>query len=125
MASASNVLGGIVLIAAGIYQWTPLKDICLAQCQTPLQFLIRHGGFRSDLAGCVLLGLRHGAYCVGCCWVLMMLLFVGGVMNVLWIALLATLVLLEKVTRVGWWIARAVGAACVVVGAWMLLYLPQ
>jgi len=121
MASASNVLGGIVLIAAGIYQWTPLKDVCLAQCQTPLQFLMRHGGFRSDLAGCLLLGLRHGVYCVGCCWVLMTLLFVGGVMNVLWIALLALLVLLEKVTPIGRWIARGVGVACVVAGAWLLL----
>jgi len=121
MASASNVLGGIVLIAAGIYQWTSLKDVCLAQCQTPLQFLMRHGGFRSDLAGCLLLGLRHGVYCVGCCWILMTLLFVGGVMNVLWIALLALLVLLEKLTPIGRWIARAVGVACVVAGAWMFV----
>ena len=60
MASASNILGGIVLIAAGVYQWTPLKDVCLTQCQTPLQFLMRHGGFRGDLPGCLLLGLRHG-----------------------------------------------------------------
>jgi predicted metal-binding membrane protein len=99
MGSASNVLGGIVLIAAGVYQWTPLKDVCLAQCQAPLQFLMRHGGFRSDVPGCLLLGLRHGGYCVGCCWLLMALLFVGGVMNVLWIALLALLVLLEKLLR--------------------------
>jgi predicted metal-binding membrane protein len=120
MASASHVLGGIVLIAAGIYQWTPLKDICLAQCQTPLQFLMRHGGFRTDVAGCVLMGLRHGAYCVGCCWVLMALLFVGGVMNVLWIALLALLVLLEKLTPIGQWIARAAGVAFIVGGAWLL-----
>ena len=98
MAIASNLLGAIVLIAAGVYQWTPLKDVCLAQCQSPLRFLMRHGGFRSDLRGCLLLGLRHGAYCVGCCWVLMALLFVVGVMNVLWIALLALLVLLEKLT---------------------------
>jgi hypothetical protein len=74
--------------------------------------------------GCLLLGLRHGAYCVGCCWVLMALLFVGGVMNVLWIALLALLVLLEKLTPIGRWIARAAGAACVAAGAWMLLSSP-
>jgi predicted metal-binding membrane protein len=121
MASASSVLGGIVLIAAGVYQWTPLKDVCLEQCQTPFQFLIRHGGFRSDLKGCLVLGLRHGGYCVGCCWVLMGLLFVGGVMNVLWIALLALLVLLEKLTPLGRWVARATGAACFAAGAWMLL----
>ena len=125
MASASSAFGGIVLIAAGIYQWTPLKNVCLAQCQSPLQFLMRYGGFRSDLAGSLMLGLRHGAYCVGCCWVLMMLLFVGGVMNVLWIALLALLVLLEKVTPIGSWIARAAGVASVVAGAWMLLSSPQ
>ncbi|MBV8512812.1 MAG: DUF2182 domain-containing protein, partial [Xanthobacteraceae bacterium] len=102
----SNRIGAIVLIAAGVYQWTPLKDVCLAQCQSPIGFLMRHGGFRHDTRGCLLLGLRHGGYCVGCCWVLMALLFVGGVMNVLWIALLALLVLVEKVTPVGRWIAR-------------------
>jgi predicted metal-binding membrane protein len=121
MASASNVLGGIVLIAAGVYQWMPLKDVCLTQCQTPLQFLMRHGGFRADVPGCLLLGLRHGAYCVGCCWVLMALLFVGGVMNVLWIALLALLILLEKLTPFGRWVARAAGVASVAAGAWILL----
>ena len=114
-----------MLIAAGVYQWTPLKDVCLAQCQTPFQFLMRHGGFRTDLQGCLLLGLQHGAYCVGCCWVLMALLFVGGVMNVLWIALLALLVLLEKLTLIGRWIARAAGIACITAGAWMLLSLRQ
>jgi predicted metal-binding membrane protein len=85
MAGASDALGGAILIAAGVYQWTPLKDVCLTQCQSPLLFLMRHGGFRRDALGCLLLGLRHGAYCVGCCWMLMALLFVGGVMNVLWI----------------------------------------
>src|SRR5262245_1012706 len=124
MASASGVLGGIVLIAAGIYQWTPLKDVCLAQCQSPLQFLMRHGGFRGDVPGCLLLGFRHGSYCIGCCWVLMALLFVGGVMNVLWIALLALLVLLEKLTAVGRSVARAAGVACVAAGAWLLLSPP-
>jgi predicted metal-binding membrane protein len=123
MTSASVVFGGIVLIAAGVYQWTPLKDICLAQCQTPFRFLMRHGGFRADLQGCLLLGLQHGGYCVGCCWVLMALLFVGGVMNVLWIAGLALLVLLEKLTPFGRWVARAAGVACIVTGAWMLLSL--
>jgi len=120
MASASDTLGGIVLIAAGIYQWTPLKDACLAQCQSPLQFLIRHGGVRHDVSGCVALGLRHGSYCVGCCWALMALLFVLGVMNVLWIALLTVLVLLEKLVPFGRWLARTAGVACVVAGAWML-----
>jgi len=122
MASASNVFGGIVLIAAGVYQWSPLKDVCHAQCQSPIGFLMRYGGFRGDLPGCLLIGLRHGAYCIGCCWALMALLFVGGVMNVLWIALLALLVLLEKLASFGRWIARAAGVACVTAGAGMLFF---
>ena len=110
-----------MLIGAGIYQWTPLKDVCLTQCKTPLQFLMRHGGFRGDLRGCLLLGLRHGLSCVGCCWILMALLFVGGVMNVLWIALLALLVLLEKLTPFGRWVARVAGVAFIAAGAWIVL----
>jgi len=125
MMLASNLIGAIVLIAAGAYQWTPLKDVCLAQCQSPFLFLMRHGGFRDDVRGCLLLGFRHGGYCVGCCWILMALLFVGGVMNVLWIALLSLLVLLEKVTPVGQWIARAAGIACVAAGVWLLMSAPQ
>jgi len=113
MASASHALATVVLVAAGLYQWTPLKDRCLAQCRTPFGFLMLHGGFRGDVRGCVRLGWRHGAYCVGCCWALMALLFVVGVMNVLWIALLALLVLLEKLTPWGRWIARAAGLACI------------
>jgi predicted metal-binding membrane protein len=124
MASASNTLGAVVLVAAGVYQWTPLKDVCLAQCQTPFGFLMRHGGFRHDVLGCLGLGLRHGAYCVGCCWVLMAFLFVVGVMNVLWIALLALLVLLEKLTPWGRWVARAAGVACVAAGVWMVSSVP-
>jgi predicted metal-binding membrane protein len=125
MAIDSNLLGAIVLIAAGVYQWTLLKDVCLAQCQSPLLFLMRHGGFRDSPRGCLLLGLRHGGYCVGCCWVLMALLFVGGVMNVLWITLLTLLVLLEKLPPAGRWIARAAGMACAAAGAWLLVSLPQ
>ena len=125
MASASKALGGIVLIAAGIYQWTPLKDVCLAQCQSPLLFLVRHGGFRGERAGSLLLGLEHGVYCIGCCWMLMALLFIGGVMNVLWIALLSVLVLAEKVTPVGRWIARMTGIGFVAAGVCMLVVPPQ
>ncbi|QOZ70037.1 DUF2182 domain-containing protein [Bradyrhizobium arachidis] len=120
MTLASNLVGAIVLIVVGIYQWTPFKDVCLVQCQSPFLFLMRHGGFRDTPRGCLLLGLRHGSYCVGCCWLLMALLFIGGVMNVLWIALLALLVLLEKLTPAGRWIARAAGIACVAAGVWLL-----
>jgi predicted metal-binding membrane protein len=120
MASANIVLGAIVLIAAGIYQWTPLKYACLVQCQSPFRFLMSHGGFRRDVLGCVRVGLLHGTYCVGCCWILMALLFVVGVMNVLWIAILALLVLLEKLTPWGKWIARIAGVVSIAFGIWML-----
>ena len=109
MAAGSPLFGGLLLIAAGLYQWTPFKDSCLAQCQSPFLFIQRHGGFRADRGGALALGLRHGAYCIGCCWALMLLLFVGGVMNLLWIAAIAALVLAEKALPSGRMIARAVG----------------
>jgi len=121
MANANSVTGAAVLIAAGVYQWTPIKDACLAQCQSPFRFLMSHGGFRGTIQGCLRLGFLHGTYCVGCCWVLMALLFVVGVMNVLWIALLALLVLLEKLTPWGRWVARVAGVGCMGVGAWMVV----
>lgn len=124
MASANIRLGAIVLIAAGMYQWLPIKNVCLVQCQSPLRFVMSHNGFRSDALGGLRLGLLHGIYCVGCCWVLMALLFVVGVMNVLWIALLALLVLLEKLTPWGRWIARVAGVICIAAGIWMLLSAP-
>ena len=119
MASTSNVLAGVLFVAAGSYQWTRLKHICLAQCQMPFAFLIRHGGFRRDGPGALLLGLRHGAYCVGCCWMLMTLLFVGGVMNLLWVGVLAVVILLEKVIP-GARIAHLGGVVFVAAGAWLL-----
>jgi predicted metal-binding membrane protein len=124
MESANNILGGILLIAAGLYQWTPLKDACLSYCQTPLTFIMRHGGFRREATSALALGLRHGLYCIGCCWAVMLLLFVGGVMNLLWIAALAALVLLEKVVPFGRLIARLAGIAFIVGGAWLLLQHP-
>jgi predicted metal-binding membrane protein len=120
MASSSRVFGGIVRIAAGINEWTPLKDACLTQCQSPLLFIQRHGGFRRDPRGALLLGLHHGSYCVGCCWMLMALLFVGGVMNVLWIALLSAFVLLQKTLPPGRVFARTAGVAFITTGAWLL-----
>ena len=119
MASTSNVLAGLLFVAAGSYQWTRLKDVCLAQCQMPFAFLMRQGGFRRDAPGSLMLGLRHGAFCVGCCWVLMTLLLVGGVMNVLWIVLLGLLIALEKVTPFGRPIAHLAGIVLVAAGAWL------
>src|SRR6516165_7865705 len=121
MESANAVLGAIVLIAAGIYQWSPVKEACLFYCQAPLTFIMRHGGFRPDARGALTLGLRHGLYCIGCCWALMLLLLVGGVMNVLWIAALAGLVLLEKVLPFGRLISRIAGCVLIAGGAWLLL----
>jgi predicted metal-binding membrane protein len=121
MASVSNAFGGLTLIAAGLYQWTPFKDACLRQCQAPLQFIQRHGGFRADARGSLALGVRHGAYCVGCCWMLMALLFVVGVMNVLWIALVMIFVLLEKVLPTGRLISRISGAGFIAAGVWMMI----
>lgn len=121
MAADSRILGGLILIAAGLYQWTPIKGACLRQCQAPIAFLAGRGGFRSAPLGALRFGIDHGAYCLGCCWALMALLFVGGVMNVLWIAGIAFLVLLEKVVPAGQLIARVSGALMAVVGAWFLV----
>jgi predicted metal-binding membrane protein len=122
MESASNVLGGVVLIAAGVYQWTPVKEACLSYCQAPLTFIMRHGGFRREAAGALTLGFRHGLYCIGCCWALMLLLFVGGIMNLLWIAALAMLVLFEKTVPFGKSVSRVAGVAFIAMGAWLLLH---
>jgi predicted metal-binding membrane protein len=120
MDSASPWLGGALLIAAAIYQWSPLKHACLVHCRSPLFFLGHH--WRPGRSGAFLMGLHHGLYCVGCCWVLMALLFVFGVMNLLWIAALALFVLLEKVVPWGEWFSRAsavllAGAAALVIAA--------
>ena len=124
MATSSDILGGVVLIVAGLYQWTQLKEACLSNCQAPLTFIVRHGGFRGDPASSLTLGLRHGMYCIGCCWALMALLFISGVMNIFWIAVLAIFVLLEKVIPLGRIIARLAGMAFLTAGVWMLVQHP-
>ena len=121
MASSSAVLGGIVLVAVGLYQWTPVKETCLRSCQAPLAFLMAHGGFRDKPLGALRLGMAHGAYCLGCCFALMALLFVGGIMNVLWIAGLTILVLLEKIVPAGRLIPRISGALIGAAGIWLLV----
>lgn len=119
-ASAGPRLGAALLIAAGLYQFSPLKSACLSQCQAPMAFIQRHGGFRPGRRASLELGLRHGAYCLGCCWALMALLFVGGVMNLLWIAALGALVLTEKLVP-GRAVQRLAGAAMLGGGALLLL----
>ena len=121
MASTSSVLGGILLIAAGLYQWSPLKRACLRHCQTPLNFLMQCGGFRPSPLGAVSLGARHGLHCVGCCALLMTLLFVGGVMNLLWIGGLSILVLLEKVWTKAL-VTHVIGALMVAGGVFLLVH---
>lgn len=116
MRTTTSVLAGLFLVAAGVYQWTPLKRACLRNCRSPIHFVTRH--WRAGLRGAFRLGLFHGAYCVGCCWALMGLLFVGGVMNVAWVAALAVFVLLEKTTLLGTRLGRALsGIGLVVAGA--------
>jgi predicted metal-binding membrane protein len=118
MASASPRLGGALLIAAALYQWSPLKRACLVRCRAPLFFLSHH--WRPGRTGALLMGLHHGLYCVGCCWVLMALLCVFGVMNLLWIAALALLVLLEKVAPWGEWLSRASAVLLAAAGALLI-----
>ena len=118
----SGTFGGLILIGAGLYQWSSLKDICLKQCQKPFDFLMRHGGIRLEPFGALRLGATHGLYCVGCCWVLMALLFVGGIMNVLWIAGLTILIVMEKVAPTGSLIPRLAGALMVAAGLLLLAF---
>lgn len=119
MASTGAWLSGGLLIAAGLYQFSPLKNICLRVCRAPAEFLSRR--WRPRASGALRMGLEHGAFCVGCCWVLMALLFVGGVMNLLWVAILAILVLAEKLAPAGLWISRISGAVLVAWGVATLL----
>jgi predicted metal-binding membrane protein len=109
MAGTSRQLAGALLLATGVYQWLPIKQSCLSQCRAPLSFVQRHGGFQSSVRGSLRLGLLHGAYCIGCCWVLMTLLFAFGVMNFYWIAGLMGYVLLEKLMPRGRLVSRAAG----------------
>lgn len=104
----------LLLIVIGIYQWLPVKSACLDQCRSPLQLLTHR--YRPGLAGAWRMGLDHGFYCVGCCWLLMLLLFVGGVMNLWWVAGIAILVSIEKLVPRGEIVAKAAGALAVAIG---------
>lgn len=118
MAAASAGLGAFALVAAGLYQLTPLKQTCLRKCRTPLQFFVTR--WRGGRVGAFRMGLEHGAYCVGCCWVLMLLLFVAGVMNLAWVALIAAFVFAEKLLPAGRLVSRSAGAVLILSGIWML-----
>ena len=119
MASTTAWLAGALLLAAGVFQWTPLKQVCLAKCRSPLSFLMTE--WREGRTGAFVMGLRHGAYCVGCCWALMALLFVAGVMNLLWVAGLAVFVFAERVLPGGPVVGRIAGTLLLVAGAIVLV----
>ena len=111
MEVTDRLLGSGILLAAGLWQLTPIKAACLSQCRSPLSFLL--GNWRQGRSGALVMGLEHGARCLGCCWVLMALLFFGGVMNLYWVVGLTVYVLLEKTIPHGHWLGRVVGVALI------------
>jgi predicted metal-binding membrane protein len=120
MLVGTNVIfGSVLLIVAGAYQLTPIKNACLRHCQSPIAFLSSH--WRPNAGGALRMGLLHGSFCVGCCWFLMGLLFFGGVMNLYWIAGLALYILIEKSVPVGHWLGYASGVVLLVCGVAMLV----
>lgn len=118
MASTSGLFAGVLLLAAGMYQLTPLKHACLRHCRSPLQFIMHH--WRNGTSGAFRMGIDHGAFCLACCWFLMALLFVGGVMNLYWIVGLAVFVLLEKTIPAGHWLGSIMGIGLIAWGGWLM-----
>jgi predicted metal-binding membrane protein len=118
MRTSSPLLGGLLFVAVGLYQLTPLKHACLRRCRSPLAFVLER--WRDGTAGALRMGMEHGAYCLGCCALLMTLLFVGGIMNLLWVAAIAAWVLLEKILPAGAALARGAGMSAAAFGAWMI-----
>ena len=123
MVSSSPLLGSSLLVLAGIYQLLPIKEACLHHCQSPFTFISEN--FRPGLSGALRMGLKHGLYCLGCCWALMMLLFVAGVMNLFWVLLITLFVLLEKLLGLIWpeatvWSSRV--SSCGLIIAGLLFY---
>ncbi len=117
--STSGYLGGGLLVLAGVFQWSPLKYNCLKQCRTPMGFLMT--SWREGPRGALRMGLEHGVYCLGCCWALMLLLFVLGIMNLVWIAALAAFVLAEKVAPKAEWVSRITGVLLLGWGIWTIV----
>jgi predicted metal-binding membrane protein len=114
MATSSTSAAGVILIAAGAYQLTPLKNGCLARCQSPLGFLMSN--WRDGSSGAFLMGFRHGSFCLGCCWALMAVLFVVGVMNLAWVGVLTLFILAEKIGPTGVRLSRVGGAILMALG---------
>jgi len=118
MAARSGVLTAAILIIVGIYQWLPFKTACLSHCRSPLNFLSEH--WREGLGGAVRMGFLHGLFCIGCCWALMALLFVAGVMNLLWVAAIAAFLLVEKLWRQGLLFGRVAAVVLILWGTYVL-----
>ncbi len=120
MVITNKILSSIILVAAGIFQFTSLKHRCLSYCRTPIDFI--HAKWKPGKTGAFRMGVENGIYCLGCCWALMVLLFVAGIMNLLWIALIASFVLLEKLLPQSKWISYTAGAALVLYGSYNLIH---
>ena len=120
MGRGTPAIAGVALLAAGFYQWTSLKYACLAHCRSPVGFLMAH--WRVGRWGTMRMGIHHGLYCLGCCWLLMALLFVLGVMNLLWIAALTVFVLAEKVLPRGHLLSRIAGLLMITWGSWLIFF---
>ncbi len=122
MWSINPYFSATILIAAGAYQLSPLKNVCLEHCRSPAQFLAEN--YQQGMSGAFLMGWKHGLFCLGCCWFLMGLLFAGGIMNIIWVAGLAIFVLSEKVAPQGHLIARIAGVVMIAAGVWLLFSMP-
>ena len=122
MNSRSYLLSGSILVIAGLYQWTPMKDACLTECRSPLSFLMT--SWKEGHFGAFKLGVHHGLYCIGCCWALMAVLFSVGVMNMLWVLLITVFVVLEKINPIPQLYMRALTGLLLIVwgGYWLSLY---
>jgi len=113
----SPLLSGVLLVAAGVFQWTPFRDACMLKCRSPLGFLMAE--WREGRFGALIMGLKHGLNCVGCCWLLMLLSFVLGVMNMVWMAIVTIFMLVEKAYPGSQWVSRTTGLVLVVWGLWV------
>jgi predicted metal-binding membrane protein len=121
MLTTSMTLGALLLIGAGVWQFTPLKHTCLRHCRAPAEFLTQH--WRKGRTGALHMGMQHGAYCLGCCWTMMLLLFYGGIMNIYWIAGLSILTLVERTTALRRWLTGLIGVTLIVWGGTLLAHL--
>jgi predicted metal-binding membrane protein len=120
MSATSSVFSGVVFIAAGVYQWTPMKNACLRHCRSPLTFLL--SDWREGADGAFRMGVDHGMFCIGCCWMLMMLPFAAGVMNLMWMAGITVFLMIEKAASGGQWIAQTSGALLTLFGVYVIIF---